>query len=82
MSKKLLLVSFNSFNLSKFILNYPVIMRLLQLFSNADIIDENSFINAFMSSFLVPGGLYMFLTVTFLDRLPPFIWIINPSQCS
>ena len=38
-SKKLLYVSFN---LSKFILKSPAIMRLLlQLFSNADIIDDN-----------------------------------------
>ena len=60
-----------------------VIRSLLQLVFNADIIAENSFINAFILSLLVLGGLYiMFPTVTLLDRLPPFIWIINTSQCS
>ena len=45
-------------------------------------LEENSFIKAFRLSFNVPGDLYMFLIVMLLERLPPFIWTIMPSQCS
>ena len=72
-----------SFNLSNFILKSPAMIRVfLQLCSNNDTMDGNSFIKAFRLSFDVRGGLYMFPIVMLLDRLPPFIWTIKPSKCS
>ena len=68
-----------SFNLSKFILKSPaMIIIFLQLCSNNDTMEDNSF----RLSFDVRGGLYMFPIVMLLERLPPFIWTIKPSQCS
>ena len=58
-----------------------MIRVFLQLCSNNDTMDENSFIKAFRLSFDVRGGLYMFPNVMLLDRLPPFIWTIKFSQC-
>ena len=72
-----------SFNLNKFILKSPAMIRVvLQLCSNNDTMEENSFIKAFTLSFDVRGGLYMFPIVMLLERLPPFIWTTKPSQCS
>ena len=44
--------------------------------------NENSVIKAFMCSFSIFGGLYIFPIVNVFDKLPPFTFIINPSQCS
>ena len=44
--------------------------------------EDNSFMQVFRLSFDIRGSLYMFLIVMLLERLPPFIWTIKPSQCS
>ena len=61
-----------------------MIRVFLQLCSNNDTMEENSFIKAFRLSLDVRGGLYMFPIVMLLEILPLFIWIwtIKPSQCS
>ena len=59
-----------------------MIRVFLQLCYNNGTVEENSFIKAFRLSFDVRGGLYMFPIVMLLERLPPFIWTIKPSQCS
>ena len=81
MSKKLLYISL-SFNLSKFILKSPAKMSWLLLFSNDDKVYDSSSMNTLRLSLVVLGGLYMFPIVIVFDRHPPFISIINPSQCS
>ena len=48
------------------------------LFSNDDTLYELFYV----LSLVVLGGLYMFSMVLVVDRHPPFISIINPSQCS
>ena len=66
--------------MSRFILKLPAMIRLfLQFCTNNDHMEENSFIKAFRLSFDVRGHLYMFPIVMLLERLPPFMWTINPS---
>ena len=71
-------------HLSRFIiLQSPAMIRLfLQVCSNNDTMEEMLFIKASTFSSDVRGGQYMFPIVMLLERLPPFIYIFNPSQCS
>ena len=67
---------------SIYIIKSPAMINSLLLSPKDAATDENSVLKAFICSFSSFGGLYIFPIVNVFAKLPPFTFIINPSQCS
>ena len=63
-------------------LKSPAMINSLLLSPKDAATDENSDIKAFLCSFSIVGGPYIFPIVNDFDKWPPFTFRINPSQCS
>ena len=58
-------------------LKSPAIINSLLLFVKDATTEENSVVKAFICSFSILGGLYIFPMFNVFNKLPPFTFIIN-----